>query len=101
MGSLKRCLEKSPGKRGETSGILGGEVGASASTGTLLVHLWVTLEIVAQTCGHEFALSDDGGTAGDLTTNLLDEQWIVCASENDRIDLRLFGKSSSTYFSTK
>lgn len=74
---------------GEFGGGFGGQEAAIASLCQTRIHFGMAVQIVGQTCSHIFPLRKQSDSGRQERFDLFDQQRIVRATQDKRIDLRI------------
>lgn len=87
--SVNGLVEEAGGRGGEAVGVLGGEETGSTPSCDAGFHVGVTTEVVGKAAGYVLALRDEMDVSGRVLTDLVDEEGVVGAAEDDGVDERV------------
>lgn len=79
--------EEVGGQGGEAVGVFGGEEADGAVARDAAVHLGMAPQVVDERAGDDFALFHDSDALGNVLPDFIDEQGIVGAAQNNRVDV--------------
>ena len=87
--SVNGLVEEAGGRGSEAVGVLGGEETRSTPSCDAGFHVGVTTEVVGKAAGYVLALGDEMDVSGRVLTDLVDEEGVVGAAEDDGVDERV------------
>ena len=87
--SVNGLVEEAGGRGSEAVGVLGGEETGSTPSCDAGFHVGVTTEVVGKAAGYVLALRDEMDVGGRVLTDLVDEEGVVGAAEDDGVDERV------------
>ena len=80
-------VDEHAGQRGEVVGVLGGEVLAGAAAAAVALDFGMPLQVISQAVGNDGPLLDDVEPLRLVAVDFIDEQGIVGASQDYRVDI--------------
>lgn len=87
--SMNGLVEEAGGRGGKTVGVLCCEEAGCGSPCDAGFHVGVTTEVVGKAAGYVLALGDEMDVGGRVLTDLVDEEGVVGAAEDDGVDERV------------
>lgn len=80
-------VDKHAGQGGEMVGILGREILARTTAAAVMLNLRMALQVVGKAVGDNGTLLDDIHALGHVLIDFINEQGVMCAAQDDRVNI--------------
>ncbi len=87
---IDRLVDKDARQGGEMVGILGRVIVAGAAAAAMSLYLGMALQVVGKAVGNDGTLLDDVHALGHVFVDLVDEQWVMGATQDYGVYLWTF-----------